>query len=362
MGYIYTFERLSVAIKEEKIYGKYDPVNPLNLFGANSDAQKIQLLPELKEYFTPKGYSGTVSQELALRKNLKAALMTTCRARNAAEEKKSGKKSEAVVEVDDLMPPTTVLKFNVSSKKRSRSGSIKISPEPQLLLPSSSSKDTPNSEPRPVSITVLGRGNKGKETVKPFALSSFVYMLGEKEEAQVMSTDSAFKNPLVARALNEGIVLEADAAAVRKQSLSELCSHINSCIAVLNANYQGLRLIVESGAEADLELKQVKDALHQFKNRAFVADQHVKHKDRELADKDAEIELLKESVAKEKARRVENHNAWKLHCDQLTAQLVAVGSPEEEETQVGGELEASTPQDSTLGPRTEYEGEQLQFS
>ncbi|KAF5205201.1 hypothetical protein FRX31_005212, partial [Thalictrum thalictroides] len=130
----------------------------------------------------------------------------------------------------------------------------------------------------------------------------------------------------------------------------------------LNANYQGLRLIVESGAEADLELKQVKDALHQFKNRAFVAEQQVKHKDRELADKDAEIELLKESVAEEKARRVEIHNAWKLHCDQLTAELVAVGSPEEEETQVGGKLEASTPQDSTLGPRTEQEGEQLQFS
>ncbi|KAF5204023.1 hypothetical protein FRX31_006389, partial [Thalictrum thalictroides] len=91
---------------------------------------------------------------------------------------------------------------------------------------------------------------------------------------------------MVAHALNEGIVLEADAAAVRKQSLPELCSHINSCIAVvsadfellfavddnviltvdslefqLNANYQGLRLIAESGAEADLELKQVKDAL-----------------------------------------------------------------------------------------------------
>ncbi|KAF5195093.1 hypothetical protein FRX31_015320 [Thalictrum thalictroides] len=145
-----------------------------------------------------------------------------------------------------------------------------------------------------------------------------------------MVNDSVFKNPLVARALNEGIVLEADAAAVQKQSLSELCSHLNSCIAVLNANYQGLRVIAESGAEADLELKQVKDALHQFKSRAFVAEQQVKHKDKELADKDSEITLLKESLAEERAKRVENHNAWKLHCEQLTAQLTAIGTPEEE--------------------------------
>ncbi|KAF5176165.1 hypothetical protein FRX31_034248 [Thalictrum thalictroides] len=130
-----------------------------------------------------------------------------------------------------------------------------------------------------------------------------------------MTNDSAFKNPLVARALNEGIVLEADAAAVRKQSLSELCSDMNSCIAV------------------------------------------VKHKDKELADKDSEIAFLKESLADERAKRVEGHNAWKLHCEQLTAQLTAIGMPEEEETQVGGEHDPSTPQDSTLGPLTEQEGE-----
>ncbi|KAF5207143.1 hypothetical protein FRX31_003271 [Thalictrum thalictroides] len=129
-------------------------------------------------------------------------------------------------------------------------------------------------------------------------------MLGEKEETQVMSSDSAFKNLLVARALNEGIVLETDATTVRNQSLSELCSHMNSCIAVLNANYQGLRLIDESGTEADLELKQVKDALQQFKSRAYVAEQQVKHKDKELAKKDAEMELLKENLANERAKRL----------------------------------------------------------
>ncbi|KAF5189718.1 hypothetical protein FRX31_020696 [Thalictrum thalictroides] len=109
-----------------------------------------------------------------------------------------------------------------------------------------------------------------------------------------------------------------------------------------------------------LRLKQVKDTLNQFKNRAFVAEQQVKHKDKELAEKDTEIELLKENVADEKAKRVANHNAWKLHCDQLTAQLVAVGTPEEEETQVGGEQKPSTPQDLTSGPLVEQAGEQMQ--
>ncbi|KAF5190543.1 hypothetical protein FRX31_019870 [Thalictrum thalictroides] len=120
-----------------------------------------------------------------------------------------------VVEVDDLMPLATVPNFNVRSKKRSRSGAIKIGPEPQLL----------------------------------------------------------------------------------------------------NVNYQGLRLINESGTDADLELKQ-------------------------------------ESLADERAKRVEGHNAWKLHCEQLTAQLTAIGTPEEEEMQVGGEHDPSTPQDSTLGHLT----------
>ncbi|KAF5203298.1 hypothetical protein FRX31_007115 [Thalictrum thalictroides] len=238
------------------------------------------------------------------------------------------------------MPPTTVPKFNVSSKKRSRSGTLKIGPEPQLILLGSSTKDTPISESRHVSKTNSGRGSKGKEIAQPFAPKSFTYILGKDEEAQVMVNDSVFKNHLVARALNEGIVLEADAAAVQKQSLSELCSHMNSCITVLNVNYQRLRVIVESGAKADLELKQVKDALHQFKNRAFVAEQQ-------------------ESLAEEKAKRVENHNAWKLHCEQLTTQLTAIGTPEEEETQVGGEQDPSTPQDSMVGPLTEQEGEQM---
>ncbi|KAF5190016.1 hypothetical protein FRX31_020397, partial [Thalictrum thalictroides] len=130
------------------------------------------------------------------------------------------------------MPPTSVPKFNVSSKKRYRSGAIKIGPEPQLIISGSSSKDVPTSDTRSLSKTTSARCSKGKEIVKPFAPSPFVYLLGEKEEVQVMSSDSTFKNPLVARALNEGIVLEADAGAVRKQSLPELCSHMNSCIAV----------------------------------------------------------------------------------------------------------------------------------
>ncbi|KAF5183673.1 hypothetical protein FRX31_026740 [Thalictrum thalictroides] len=241
--------------------------------------------------------------------------MATCRARNEAEEKKTGKKSEVMVVPDDMMPPSSVPKVTISSKKRSRSGVVKIGPEPQLVISSSSSKDVPTSEARSTPKTSSGRGSKGKEIALPFAPTSVVYMFGEKEKAQVMSSDSAFKNPLVARALNEGIVLEVDAAVVQKQSLSKLFSHMNSCIAV------------------------------------------VKHKDKELA----EMELLKENLAKERAKRVENHNAWKLHCDELTTQLNAIGTPEEDETQVDGDHEPSTPQDFTLGPFTEQEGEQLQI-
>ncbi|KAF5186869.1 hypothetical protein FRX31_023544 [Thalictrum thalictroides] len=68
-----------------------------------------------------------------------------------------------MVEVDDLMPPATVPKFNVSSKKRSRSGAVKIGPEPQLVISGFSSKDGPISETRPTPKTVSGRGTPEEE-------------------------------------------------------------------------------------------------------------------------------------------------------------------------------------------------------
>ncbi|KAF5207142.1 hypothetical protein FRX31_003270 [Thalictrum thalictroides] len=71
--------------------------------------------------------------------------MVICRARNAVEKEKACKKGKVMVVPDDQMPLSSVPKFTISSKKRSRSGVVKIGPEPQLVISGSSSKDAPTS-------------------------------------------------------------------------------------------------------------------------------------------------------------------------------------------------------------------------
>ncbi|KAF5190976.1 hypothetical protein FRX31_019439 [Thalictrum thalictroides] len=68
----YALEHVSVnsldqPIKEENLRINRDPVNPPNIFGSNSVSRKIQLLPDLKEYFTPKGGPEKVKEELQRR-------------------------------------------------------------------------------------------------------------------------------------------------------------------------------------------------------------------------------------------------------------------------------------------------------
>ncbi|KAF5201913.1 hypothetical protein FRX31_008500 [Thalictrum thalictroides] len=165
-----------------------------------------------------------------------------------------------------------------------------------------------------------------------------------------MTNDSAFKDPLVSRVFNEGIVLGPDANAVQKQSLFEMCSHMNSCISVFNANFQGLRLIAEAGAEADLELKTVKDSLNEFKNRSYVAEQQVRDLTQELSMKKNEVEILAKTLIEELNNHRLTYEAWKACCDDLTYQLNDLGSPEEGETREVEEQVPSTPKDSLDRP------------
>ncbi|KAF5178248.1 hypothetical protein FRX31_032166 [Thalictrum thalictroides] len=131
------------------------------------------------------------------------------------------------------LPPPTLPKFNVSSKKRPLS-TMKLAPEPQFVTTSSNPKVSSTPETRVVTKKQIGRGSKGKQVAEVFSPGLFVYMGPNKEEVSVMRNDSAFIDPMVARAVNEGIVLEADVVSVQKQSLFEMCSHMNSCMSVVS--------------------------------------------------------------------------------------------------------------------------------
>ncbi|KAF5189642.1 hypothetical protein FRX31_020771 [Thalictrum thalictroides] len=155
------------------------------------------------------------------------------------------------------------------------------------------------------------------------------------EEVSVMTNDSAFKDPLVSRAVNEGIVLGADVSAVQKQSL---------------------RLI----AEADLELKTVKDTLHDFKNRSYIAEQQVRELTKELAVKKNEAEVLAKTLAEEQNNHRLTCEARKARCDDLTSKLNDLGSPEEGETREVEKQVPSTPKDSLDGPVGVVEKDNMQ--
>ncbi|KAF5179966.1 hypothetical protein FRX31_030448 [Thalictrum thalictroides] len=217
---------------------------------------------------------------------------------NVEDKSKSKSLIEGVSSSTPKLPPATLPKFNTSSKIRPHSA-VKLAPEPQFVTTSSNPKisSTPNNWV--ATKKQSGRGSKGKEVTEVFAPSPFMYLGPNGEGVSVMTNDSAFKDPLVSRAVNEGTVLGADASVVQKQT-----------------------------------------------------EQQVRDLTQVLVVKKNEANVLAKTLAEEQ----NNHNnhrltyeAWKARCDDLTSQLNDLGSPEEGETQ---EMEdpAVTPKDSLIGP------------
>ncbi|KAF5193992.1 hypothetical protein FRX31_016420 [Thalictrum thalictroides] len=131
------------------------------------------------------------------------------------------------------LPPATLPKFNTSSKKRPHSA-MKLAPEPQFVTTGSTLKGSSSPISHGPTKKQTARVGKGKQVAEVFSPGPFMYVGPNKEELSVMKNDSAFVDPMVARAINEGIVLESDAIAVQKQSLYEMCSHMNSCMSVVS--------------------------------------------------------------------------------------------------------------------------------
>ncbi|KAF5176506.1 hypothetical protein FRX31_033904 [Thalictrum thalictroides] len=149
------------------------------------------------------------------------------------DENKSKSLIEGVSSSAPKLPHATLPKFNTSSKKRPHSA-MKLAPEPQFVTTSSNLKISSSPISKVVTKKQTGRETKGKQVAEVFSPGPFVYVGPNREEVSVMKDDSAFIDPMVARAVNEGIVLEADAIVVQKQSLFEMCSHMNSCMSVVS--------------------------------------------------------------------------------------------------------------------------------
>ncbi|KAF5188471.1 hypothetical protein FRX31_021942, partial [Thalictrum thalictroides] len=141
------------------------------------------------------------------------------------------------------LPPPNLPKISSSSKKRSHS-SVKLLPEPQFVSTGFGSKVSTRSDDRPNSKK--GRVSKGKEVSEVFNPCPISYISSVNEKVNVMNTDSAFKNPNVARAMNEAMILEANADAVRKTTVFEMSEH----------HFQQVRLFAKTAAAAGAELEQ----------------------------------------------------------------------------------------------------------
>jgi hypothetical protein len=196
-----------------------DLLNPINLFGGNTDKRKIELLPELKEYFIPKGGPAVVATELAKRQRYRDLLMSNVREVAARGDK--GKSSGGSVKSTSLGPPVDLPKIKLSGSKRSLS--VMKTPEPNFRSP----KVAPLSEGSRV-IKKASNSSRGKGVSEVF-VPVLEYLDGEVKK-QVMTTDSAIDNPMVARALSEGLVLSPDAELVNNTDLLVQCDRVNSAL------------------------------------------------------------------------------------------------------------------------------------
>ncbi|KAF5194209.1 hypothetical protein FRX31_016205 [Thalictrum thalictroides] len=178
-------------IREELLYANVEIVSQLNIFVSKSDSYKINLFPDLKDLFVLKGGPGTISKELARKKSLQADFMAYVKKVNVDDKNKAKSLIEGFM--------TTSSNPKVSSTPEARVGTKKQT----------------------------GQGSKGKQVAEVFSPGLFVYVGPKREEVSVMKNYSAFIDPIIARVINEGIVLEADDAAIQKQSLFKMCSHMN---------------------------------------------------------------------------------------------------------------------------------------
>ncbi|KAF5198158.1 hypothetical protein FRX31_012255 [Thalictrum thalictroides] len=182
------------------------------------------------------------------------------------------------------LPPPNLPKISLSFKKRSHSP-IKHLPEPQFISTGSGSKLQIRSDDRPGSKK--GRVVKGKEISKVFNPGPISYISFDNEKVNV------------AHAMNEVMILEADVEAVRKITLLEMCLYVNNCNSVLTTNFQQVRLSTEIVVASDAELEHVKDTLHSFKNRAYIAEQYERELSKKVEAKEAEIEHVKKILVEE---------------------------------------------------------------
>ncbi|KAF5191964.1 hypothetical protein FRX31_018449, partial [Thalictrum thalictroides] len=104
---------------------------------------------------------------------------------------------------------------------------MKLSPEPVRKSLSPTRKSTLSDSAR--SSKKSSSSSRGKSVAEMFNPSPFLYV-DNQEQVQVMNSDSAIDNPMVARAVNEGSVLLVDAEYVKKSDLLVMCARINTAI------------------------------------------------------------------------------------------------------------------------------------
>jgi hypothetical protein len=105
-----------------------------------------------------------------------------------------------------------------------------------------------------------------------------------------------------------------------------------------NANFQAIRLVVEAGRQADLEVRNLKRDLEVFRIDAALAEDREKDLKKKIFIRERDIEKLNKDLELERAAHVETHEAWSAKWNEA---LASVGTPEEEVTQ---ELDVEAPE------------------
>ncbi|KAF5186479.1 hypothetical protein FRX31_023934 [Thalictrum thalictroides] len=150
--------------------------------------------------------------------------MAHSRSVNLAAEKKKASSS------GPFLPPSDLPKVGLSGKKRTLA-MMKLSSEPVMKSPSPTRRPIVPEGTR--SVKKGSNSSRGKAVSEVFNPTPFVYV-DQEEQVHVMSSDSALDNPMVARAVNEGSVLPADADLVKRSDLLVMCARINTAISTVS--------------------------------------------------------------------------------------------------------------------------------